>query len=76
MKNLIAISTDKKFFIVVTSYDKTGTGMLKQAGGKWNPEKKFWAVEIAGLNGNYSLIQKIVSYNNLEVRPSAAALLS
>jgi len=76
MSNVICTDTNKKFFIIATSYDGRSVKLMKQAGGRWNPEKKIWSIEIAPLNGNYSLIREIVRYNSLEVKPSAAAFLS
>ena len=75
MKNLIGTDTTKSFFIVYSDYDKRTVSLLKQAGGRWNPEKKFWTIKIAELNNNYSLIRDIVKYAGLEVKPSAAELL-
>lgn len=76
MTNMITTNTTKTAFIVATSYDSRSVKLFKQAGGRWNPEKKWWSINIESLNGNFSLIREIVRYNSLEVKKAAAEFIN
>jgi hypothetical protein len=75
MENAIRTDDQKKVFVVFADYDKRTNRLLKKLDASWEQADRSWTIEIAGLNGNYSMVRELVRYAGLEVKGAAVELL-